>query len=210
MGDAGDDGTARRSRIQKRNRARIIEAALDVFSQHGYRGATLDQIAEQAGLSKPNILYYFNGKEEIHVTLLNQLMDRWLAPLRRLNPEGEPLEEILTYIRRKLKMSQKYPRESRLFANEILQGAPRIAPHLDGDLKPLVDDAARTIQRWIDAGRIAPTDPQHLIFSIWATTQHYADFEAQVGVLMAGRDATDGAEAFLMTLYTRLLRADSD
>ncbi len=196
------------SRIQRRNRARIIEAALDVFSQHGFRGATLDQIAERAGLSKPNILYYFTGKEEIHVTLLNQLMDRWLAPLRRLDPEGEPLDEILTYVRRKLKMSQKYPRESRLFANEILQGAPRIAPHLEGDLKPLVDNAAATIQGWIDAGRIAPTDPRHLIFSIWATTQHYADFEAQVGVLMDGRAATDGAERFLTTLYTRMLRSD--
>lgn len=197
------------SRIQRRNRARITEAALDVFSQQGYRGATLDQIAERAGLSKPNILYYFNGKEEIHVTLLNQLMGRWLAPLRRLDPNGEPLDEILTYVRRKLKMSQKYPRESRLFANEILQGAPRIAPHLEGDLKPLVDDAARTIQGWIDAERIAPFDPRHLILSIWATTQHYADFESQVGALMNGRAATDGAESFLTTLYTRLLTPDS-
>jgi TetR/AcrR family transcriptional regulator len=214
MGDGDTEGGAEGgtgpSRIQKRNRALIIEAALDVFSQLGYRGATLDQIAERAGLSKPNILYYFTGKEEIHVTLLNQLMDRWLAPLRRLDPGGEPLDEILTYVRRKLKMSQKYPRESRLFANEILQGAPRIAPHLEGELKPLVDSAARTIQGWIDAGRIAPTDPRHLIFSIWATTQHYADFEAQVGVLMNGRAATEGADPFLTLLYTRLLRPDRD
>ncbi len=203
-------GSAGASRIQRRNRARILEAALDVFSQHGYRGATLDQIGERAGLSKPNILYYFAGKEEIHVTLLNQLMDRWLAPLRRLDPEGDPLDEILTYVRRKLEMSRKYPRESRLFANEILQGAPRIAPHLEGDLKPLVDGVAEVIEGWIKAGRIAPADPRHLIFSIWATTQHYADFEAQVGVLMAGRPATEGAEAFLTTLFTRMLRPGQD
>ncbi|PVA09416.1 TetR family transcriptional regulator [Pelagivirga sediminicola] len=198
------------SRIQRRNRARISEAALDVFAQHGYRGATLDQIAERAGLSKPNILYYFSGKEEIHVTLLNQLMDRWLAPLRRIDPDGDPLTEILTYVRRKLKMSQKYPRESRLFANEILQGAPRIAPHLEQDLKPLVDGAAATIQGWIDAGRIAPTDPRHLIFSIWATTQHYADFAAQVGVLVEEKSPTDGAEQFLTTLFTRMLQPRRD
>lgn len=202
----GEKTGARPSRIQKRNRARIIEAALDVYSQHGYRGATLDQIAARAGLSKPNILYYFAGKEEIHVTLLNQLMDRWLAPLRRLDPEGDPLEEILTYVRRKLEMSRDYPRESRLFANEVLQGAPRIGPHLEGDLKPLVDDASATIQGWIDAGAIAPAEPRHLIISIWATTQHYADFEAQVGVLMDGRPATEGADVFLTTLFTRLLR----
>ena len=93
------ENDVRHSRIQRRNRARITEAALDVFSQQGYRGTTLDQIADRAGLSKPNILYYFHGKEEIHVTLLNQLMGRWLAPLRRLNPNGEPLDEILTYVK---------------------------------------------------------------------------------------------------------------
>ena len=117
------------SRIQLRNRLLILDAALEVFSKHGYRGATLDQIAAQAGLSKPNILYYFTGKEDIHVTLLNQLMDRWLDPLRHIDAHGEPLEEILRYLRRKLDMSREFPRESRLFANEIIQGAPRMGPH---------------------------------------------------------------------------------
>ncbi|MCZ4353163.1 TetR family transcriptional regulator C-terminal domain-containing protein [Roseovarius aestuarii] len=208
--DDTSDGPAQAkpSRIQKRNRALILEAALDVFSQEGYRGATLDQIAQGSGLSKPNILYYFNGKEEIHVTLLNQLMDRWLDPMRQIDPQGEPLEELLRYVARKLQMSRDYPRESRLFANEILQGAPRMGPHLEAVLKPLVDDTAVVIQGWIDAGKLAPTEPRHLIFSIWATTQHYADFEVQVSVLDGSptRDAT--AEAFLRTLYTRLLRPE--
>ncbi|MEB8387933.1 TetR family transcriptional regulator C-terminal domain-containing protein [Rhodobacteraceae bacterium KMM 6894] len=196
---------AKPSRIQTRNRALILEAALDVFAQEGYRGATLDQIATGAGLSKPNILYYFNGKEEIHVTLLNQLMDRWLDPMRQIDPHGVPLDELLRYVARKLQMSREYPRESRLFANEILQGAPRMGPHLETGLKPLVDRTAAVIQGWIDAGQLAPTEPRHLIFSIWATTQHYADFEVQVSVLdnSPTRDAT--AEAFLCTLYTRML-----
>ena len=195
------------SRIQRRNRARILEAALDVFSQHGYRGATLDQIADSAGLSKPNILYYFAGKEEIHVTLLHQLMDTWLDPLRQLDPNGAPLDEILTYVRRKLEMSQAFPRESRLFANEILQGAPRIAPLLEAELKPLFDGGVALIEKWGREGAIAPVDGRHLIFSIWATTQHYADFEAQIGVLAGGQEGggADGAGPFLASLYTRLL-----
>ena len=194
------------SRIQLRNRLLILDAALEVFSKHGYRGATLDQIAAQAGLSKPNILYYFTGKEDIHVTLLNQLMDRWLDPLRHIDPHGEPLEEILRYLRRKLDMSREFPRESRLFANEIIQGAPRMGPHLETGLKPLVDDVAGIIQRWIDAGQLAPVDPRHLLFSIWATTQHYADFDAQVRVLTPGSDqGNDGASAFLDTLFRKAL-----
>jgi len=193
------------TRIQLRNRKRILDAALDVFSQHGYRGATLDQIAAEAGLSKPNILYYFEGKEDIHVTLLNKLMDAWLDPLRHIDPAGDPLEEILRYVHRKLEMSREFPRESRLFANEVLQGAPRMGPHLQTGLKELVDDTALVIEDWIAQGRLAPVDPRHLIFSIWATTQHYADFDAQVQVLMEGRDVHKGASEFLDTLYRRML-----
>jgi|SRR6056297_105319 TetR/AcrR family transcriptional regulator len=206
MAQASGAGNAPKpSRIQQKNRRIILEAALDVFSQHGYRGTTLDQIAEQAGLSKPNILYYFAGKEDIHVTLLNALMDTWLDPLREIDPDGEPLEEILRYVRRKVDMSFEFPRESRLFANEIIQDAPRMGPHLERGLKPLVDETAALIDRWIEEGRVAPVDPRHLIFSIWATTQHYADFEAQVAVLMEGRDVQSGAVTFVDTLYRRLL-----
>lgn len=192
------------SRIQQRNRAKILEAALEVFAQHGYRGATLDQIAEASGLSKPNILYYFDGKEDIHVTLLGHLMDTWLDPMREIDPKGEPLEELLRYVRRKVEMSFEYPRESRLFANEILQGAPRIAPHLEQELRPLVDRTVALIDGWVTDGRLAQVDARHLIFSIWATTQHYADFEVQVRVLE--HDGTRGkAEAHLELLFRRML-----
>jgi len=193
------------SRIQQRNRKRILEAALDVFSQHGFRGATLDQIAARSGLSKPNILYYFSGKDEIHVTLLNRLMETWLDPMRDIDPDGDPREELLRYVHRKLEMSRTYPRQSRLFANEILQGAPRIRPHLERDLKPLVDRTAALIERWVGEGSIAAVDPMHLIFSIWATTQHYADFEIQVQLLMRDRPNRDGAAYYLDMLYRQLL-----
>lgn len=194
------------SRIQLRNRRKILEAALDVFSQHGFRGATLDQIADAAGLSKPNVLYYFEGKEAIHVELLNALMAEWLAPLEDLKPDGDPLEEMLAYIRRKMEMSHTYPRESRLFAGEIIQGAPRMGPHLESGLKPLFDQKCALIQSWMDAGKLAPMDPGHLIFSIWAITQHYADFEVQVQVLMPDSTAAQrSADHHVETMFRKLL-----
>lgn len=193
------------TRIQRENRERILEAALAVFSAQGFRGATLDQIAAEAGLSKPNLLYYFDGKEAIHAALMAGLLESWLDPLRRLDPAGEPRAEILGYMRRKLAMSQEFPRESRLFANEVLQGAPRLAPFIAGELKALVDDRAALIRAWGAAGRIAPVDPYHLIFSIWALTQHYADFEAQIRLIRPDHPPTEGAEGFLGALYERLL-----
>lgn len=201
-----DPADKKPSRIQQRNRHLILDAALDVFSAHGYRGSTLDQIAEAAGLSKPNILYYFSGKEDIHVTLLNRLMETWLDPLVDMDAEGDPMTELLGYVQRKLDMSRDLPRESRLFAGEILQGAPRMQPHLQADLKPLFDDKCAVIQGWMDAGKLAQVDPRHLIFSIWATTQHYADFDAQVQVLLDSDDPAPGADTFLRTLFTKLLQ----
>lgn len=203
---AQDDGL---SRLQRQNRAAILSAALEVFAENGFRGATLDKIAQAAGMSKPNMIYYFPGKEAIFVTLLNQTMAKWLAPLREINPEGEPLDEILTYVRRKLAMSRDMPRESRLFANEIVQGAPRMKEHLGDDLAVLFDQTSALFARWMEEGRIARVDPHHLLFSIWATTQHYADFGAQIGVLMEpGEDVITGAEAYLDTLYRKLLERE--
>lgn len=194
------------SKVQIKNRKVILAAALDVFSQNGYRGATLDQIASAAKLSKPNLIYYFPNKETVFVTLLNQHVDKWLAPLREIDSRGDPLDQILTYVRRKVQMSKEMPRESRLFANEIVQGAPRIKDYLSGDLKALFDQTRELFKVWMDQGKIARMEPEHLIFSIWATTQHYADFDAQIDILTDDdRDIIAGAESFLENLYTKLL-----
>ena len=194
-----------KTRIQKENETRILTAALDVFSENGFRGATLDRIASTAEMSKPNLLYYFKSKEEIHVALLTDLLDVWLAPLREISPHGEPADEIGSYIRRKLESSRQFPRESRLFANEMLAGAPHIGGFLESELKQLVDEKAAIFQGWIDQKRLAPCDPRHLLFAIWSTTQHYADFSVQVrhvlGLQPGDVSYYDEAARMLETLF---------
>jgi len=197
------------SRIQQRNRELIMNAALDVFSQHGFRGATLDQIADASGLSKPNILYYFNGKEDIYVTLLNQMLASWLDPLTALDETGDPIGEILAYVDRKMEMTRLYPRESRLFATEIIQGGSRVMDHIATDIKPLFDEKAAVIQGWSDSGRLAPIDAHQLLTSIWSTTQHFADFDAQLAVLLGPREQVlENGKAYLNTLFEKALRPD--
>ena len=204
------DAPQQQTRIQQRNTATILDAALDVFSAEGFRGATVDQIAQAAGMSKPNLLYYFPSKEAMHVTLLERLLDMWLDPLRALDPDGEPEREILAYVRRKLEMSRDHPRESRLFANEMLRGAPHLSDTIKGMLKDLVDDKAAVIAGWAEAGRIAPVHPHHLIFSIWALTQHYADFDVQVRSVLPEPEADDPfpqAGHHLEQMFRKMLRA---
>jgi TetR/AcrR family transcriptional regulator len=202
--------TQRRTRIQEAKEEQILEAALDVFSMHGFRGATIDQIAEVAGMSKPNLLYYFRTKEAMHKALIERVLYTWLEPLRGFDAEGNPGEEIRSYIRRKLEMARDFPRESRLFANEILRGAPLIMDELQGPLKDLVDEKAEVIRAWVKAGKIAECDPYHLLFSIWATTQHYADFDVQVRAVLGEEHSGEGrfedAARFLEALYTEGLK----
>lgn len=184
-GNAAAAGSSprKRTRIQIRNEARIVRAALDVFSSNGYRGSTVDQIADTAGMSKANVLYYFNTKQDIYAAVLARTLTVWLDPLAELDADGDPIEELWKYAQQKLQLSRKAPHASRLFANEILQGAPVIKPFLENQLKTLVNSKCQIIQTWIDEGKLAPVTPLHLVFLIWSATQHYADFAPQIHAL---------------------------
>lgn len=199
--------TQKPTRIQREKTQVILEAALEVFSKHGFRGATLDQIAEEAQLSKPNLLYYFASKEALHAELLAGLLEKWLEPLARIEQDNDPIGEICAYIERKLELAKEFPRESRLFANDVIQEAPRSQKLRNGHLKKLVDQKAEVIQNWIDTGKIAPVDPYHLIFSIWATTQHYADYDSQIrSILTEGYDDRfTTANTYLIDLFSKML-----
>ena len=177
------DKPVRLSRIQEMNRSRIIEAALGEFSRFGYSGATIDKISAAAGMSKSNLLYYFSSKSDVYEAVLEYILDVWLAPLRTLDPEGDPATELAAYIRQKMRMSAERPEASRLFANEVMQGAPQIRDVLENDLKNLVAEKSTVIEHWIETGKIRKIVPVHLIFTIWATTQHYADFDSQIRAL---------------------------
>ena len=198
---------SRKTRIQAQNEELILKAALEAFSAFGFRGATVDQIAAHCGLSKPNLLYYFRRKEDIYVAVLEHTLHDWLEPLRRLDAAGEPLDEITRYIRAKIRLSRENPKASRLFANEILHGATAVGSYLKGPLKDLVDEKAAIIRGWAAEGRLAPVDPHHLIFAIWATTQHYADFDAQVSAIVgSGPEVMNRAEETLTALFVEGLR----
>lgn len=177
-------GVAKNTRIQIKNTARILDAAQDVFATYGYQGATIDEVARRAGISKPNLHYYFKRKRDLYLAVLQRTLEIWLVPLRELDRAGDPEVEIGEYIAEKVQLSRRYPAASRVFANEIVQGAPFLKGYLQTKLREVVARKAAVIQHWIDEGKLAPVDPYHLIFLIWAATQHYADFAAQVKAVM--------------------------
>jgi TetR/AcrR family transcriptional regulator len=181
-----------KTRIGGENIERILDAGLLVFSRYGFRGARIDQIAEAAGMSKPNLLYYFRTKSELYVAVLTRTLDMWLAPLREIDAEADPRDALANYIARKIAYSRSHPDDSRLFAIEILQGAPMLQATLKDELTPLVAEKVAILKRWIDEGKLGAVEPMHLLFQIWATTQHYADFAPQIEVL-TGKTLDDPA-----------------
>ncbi|AGB78684.1 MULTISPECIES: HTH-type transcriptional regulator RutR [Pseudocitrobacter] len=172
--------SGKRSQAVSAKKQAILSAALNTFSQYGIHGTRLEQVAELAGVSKTNLLYYYPSKEALYVAVMRQILAIWLAPLKAFREDLAPLVAIREYIRLKLEVSRDYPQASRLFCLEMLQGAPLLMNELTGDLKALVEAKSAIIAAWVNAGKLAPVDPHHLIFMIWATTQHYADFATQV------------------------------
>ncbi len=174
---------AGQSRIQAFNRGLILAAAVEVFANYGFRGATLDQIAERAEMSKTNMLYYFSSKRKIYNAAIDSTLASWLGSLERLDPDGDPEQELELYISEKLRFSQKHPAASRLFANEVLHGAANTRELLNARLKKLMDDKSKALRRWMRAGDLAKVDPYNLIFVIFAATQTFADFAAQIEIV---------------------------
>lgn len=186
--------TPRRLRQVEAKRAAILNAALALFSRNGLHGTTVEQIAETADISKANLFYYFSGKEAVYVAVLRDLLDEWLAPFREMSADDDPMASLGDYIRKKIVFSRIRPEASRLFCIEMIGGAPLLGDELRSSVRELVRSKASVISAWIEAGLLAPVDPYHLIFTIWATTQHYADFAVQIEA-MTGRSLAE--EAFL-------------
>ena len=170
----------RPGRIRERNREAILQAAEQEFALHGYKGTTIQNIAERAGLPKSNVLYYFSNKKRMYSAMFDDILLRWNKVFSEIKPDDDPATALETFIRTKVNMSHQYPLASRLFAMEIIQGAPFLLDHLRTNMREWVRGRASVIQHWIDEGRMAPVDPVQLIFLIWSSTQHYADFQVQI------------------------------
>ncbi len=180
----------RREQALQEKRTRIMDAALSLFSKNGVSGTTVEQVSELANVSKSNLLYYFKSKDGLYLSVITHLLDVWLTPLQSFSAEQDPIETLSNYIKVKLEMSRENPAESKLFCMEVVQGAPLLIKELETPLKTLLDAKSAVINEWIKAGKLKPVDPIHLIFSIWAITQHYADFSVQIKAV-TGKDLSD-------------------
>jgi TetR/AcrR family transcriptional regulator len=181
----------RRTDIRRENERAILEAAEKVFAEAGFGGATMQLIADMAGLPKANLHYYFATKEDLYRKVVQQIFEIWLDAASSFDDAPGPVEGIGAYIDAKMDISRTHPHGSKVWASEVMHGAPVIQDYLETTLRDWTEGRIAVIQRWIDEGKMQPVNPRHMLYMLWATTQHYADFGHQIQTLNDGKPLTD-------------------
>lgn len=190
-------------KVRARNMRLIVKAATVVFSRKGFEGTRIAEIAATAGLPKANIYYYFSSKEEIYSAIIVQLLAGWDGALSNIRPERDPEEALAAYIRAKLDYSRKRPQESRLFANEILQGARFLTQRDRAHMRATTEKYVSIVEGWIRERRIQAVSPHHLFIMLWSMTQFYADFELLAADALGRRKLKGGDFALAAETITR-------
>jgi TetR/AcrR family transcriptional regulator len=185
--DANVKPRRRKAQIRESNEAQLLACAEAVFAEKGFEGASTSLIAERAGLPKANLHYYFPTKLQLYRRVLEDLFEDWHKAANTFDASDDPVAAIGGYVRTKMALSRRRPLGSKVWANEITHGATHMRDILVERVKPWMDTRIVLINDWIAQGLLAPVDPQTLLFMIWATTQHYADFEAQIRALSGPR-----------------------
>lgn len=188
LAPAGRRETKRAERTE-----RILAAAEQVFAETGFAGATTAAVALRAGVPKATVHYYFATKEDLYRAVIDRVIVQWTQTGDSITPDADPATALSSYVAAKIRVSRTWPLASRIFANEMLHGAPNIEDFLREGVQRWVDDKGAVLEGWIREGRIAPVNVRHLFFAIWAATQTYADFEPQVRIVL-GRKSLKAAD----------------
>ena len=195
----------RRERRRQDSEARILRAAEQVFAETGFSGATTADIAAKARLPKANVHYYFGTKERLYRRVLKRILDAWLASGDSIRPEADPATAFADYIAAKVEASQRQPFASKVFANEILHGAPQVSDYLADQVRRWVEAKAKVIDEWVARGLMRPVHVPHLFFVIWSATQTYADFECQIRAVLKRRRLRSEDYSAGCALITRMV-----
>lgn len=179
MGKMRDSST----KITEKNRSVILDSAVRAFAKNGYKGTSIKQIADDAGLPKTNILYYFGSKEELYNEMLKDILHVWNSTFDQATAEQDPAEVLANYIAEKIEISRTHPFSSKVFALEILHGATALNDMFLQEHRAWMKGRVALIDAWIAHGKIRCVSAEHLLYNIWACTQHYADFSAQISGL---------------------------
>lgn len=179
------------AKIRKDNSDQILKVAERLFSDKGYSGTTISAIAKEAGLPKANVLYYFHTKDALYKRVLSNILSIWMLSMNDMTEDQHPRDALRSYIVKKIRQSKEHPHASRIFAAEILHGAPYLREQLETDLKEQFQATCQVFRHWISKQWMDPVNPEHLMFMLWSSTQAYADFQVQSSIMLSKTELDD-------------------
>jgi TetR/AcrR family transcriptional regulator len=176
--------------IRAENERVMLEAAEAIFAETGFKGATTAAIAARAGVPKANLHYYFPTKATLYRAVIDRVLTAWLAAASSFDESDDPADALARYIGAKMDLARTMPLSSRIWATEIMRGAPVIQDFLDTTLAHWVQSRSQIVKRWIALDKLKPIEPKYLFYMIWATTQQYANAAHEMSSLEGGRALT--------------------
>ncbi|WIT10587.1 TetR/AcrR family transcriptional regulator [Paucibacter sediminis] len=202
---AKNPAAPRAARLQKESQIRA--EAERQFAQYGFEGASLENIAAALGLSRHNLLYYYPSKEALYRVVLDEVLKEWLERMAGIVGGTDPEAALRDYIAAKLRFSRERAAGSQVFAREVMAGAPRFRDAIEGQVLPALNADVQTFERWAREGRIKVLDYRHLMFTVWSSTQAYADLAPQFAILLGKSRLDEGDYEAAGTLITQLVLA---
>ena len=186
----------------------ILAAAKRLFAQRGFGGVSLDHVAKAVGASKQNLLYYFPSKEALYRRVLHGVLDVWLSYMDALSQRPDDPEQALReYIAGKLRFSREHPDDSRVYANEVISGAPLFAAEIAERVIPALQADVAIFNRWAERGLCRQVDGRHLMVLLWASTQVYADWSSQISLVLGKSELEESdfaaAEGLIVDMVLR-------
>ena len=193
--------------IRRSNVEKILLGAEQVFAEKGFAGTAMADIAVHVQLPRSNLHYYFSTKTDLYSAVLLALLEVWKQDALCFETYDDPRLVLSSYIRAKMNHSRTRPHGSKVWANEMIHGAPTLGLALDASLYDWAKRKEAKIRQWVQDKRILPVEPSSLLYMIWASTQHYADFDHQVMIINDHQPLSDiQFERAVQTVTSVILR----
>ncbi len=193
-------------RIRQQNEAIVLQAAEVEFAKHGFKGTSLQSIADRAELPKANVLYYFRSKEGLYQKLLLSIFEQWLVEFTPAVDEKDPAEVLGNYIRANLAIARDHPLRNKILAMEIMQGGPNLTDEFSAPYIEWSRAKVKVLERWVEQGKIKPISPAHLMFMIWGSTTFYSDNQHEVEMVLGQQISAQDFDDAEQTIVSVILR----
>lgn len=160
--------------IHPPTRELILTAALYRFSEQGYAGTSLNDIADDVGIRRPSLLHHFPSKEALYRAVLRMLIGDWLTLVQEAaeGPEkGWPKVERMLLAA--FRFFESHPEFVRLARREAIDGGPFLGEEVAAALQPLFEQAAAFLEREMRANRLRRHNPRQLIITGYGAILSY-------------------------------------